>query len=113
MDDGTPSIWVTCPACGDQRLRPSALHITVYSHGRNVYRFFCHQCADEVVKPVPQETCELLLEAGVEYNEVHVPAEVLEHPPAHVPPISPDDVLEFILELRQMRPASSLDAAGS
>lgn len=97
-----PLIIAACPECGRQELRPSALHLTVFSHGEgHTYAFFCPGCTEEITQPASQEIVLLLMRAGVSSSEVEVPLEVLEHPPASVPAISVDDVMEFVVGLRQ------------
>lgn len=94
-------IRAECDRCGPQDLRPTALHLTVFSHGEgHHYAFFCPGCTEEVVHPADLDVCLLLRGAGVAASEVIVPLEVLEHPPASIPPISPDDVMEFVVRLR-------------
>lgn len=96
------TIIAACPDCGPQNLRPSALHLTVYSHGEgHTYAFFCPGCTEEVTRAASEEVLMQLMNAGVSSSEVIVPLEVLEHPPVTAPPISVDDVMEFVVELRQ------------
>jgi len=90
----------TCPTCGPRELRASALHLTVFDHGRNAfYAFFCPGCTDEVRHSADIDTLVLLSQAGVGCTEIHVPDEVLD-PARTGPPISPDDVMEFAVALR-------------
>lgn len=92
---------VTCPECGPQTLKASGLHLTRYSHGdHHSYAFFCPVCTDEVTRPASAEIVVLLMQAGVHSTQIHVPDEVLEHPPDAVPAITAEDVMEFVTELR-------------
>lgn len=95
-----PKIIATCPECGPQNLAPTGMHLTVYSHGENhTYEFFCPTCFDEVLRPASQEVVDLLHNAGVRQDTIEVPLEVLEHP-AGAPPLTVDDLMDFVTDLR-------------
>lgn len=90
-----------CPTCGVQTLRPTAFHLTTMSAGAgHFYTFFCPICTEEIRVPCSEYIVYVLLDIGVANHEVHVPAEVAEHPGELAPPISPDDVMDFVTALR-------------
>lgn len=101
-------IKVTCPICGEQELRPSGLHLTVFDAGdAHFYEFFCPGCHEHVRKPADETIQGLLMSADVEHTFEHVPLEVLE---AHNgPSITVDDVMDFVVALR--RKSSDLTSA--
>jgi len=97
----TVTFTVTCPTCGDQDLRASALHLTVFDHGRNsFYSFFCPGCTEEVRHRADIDVLIVLCQAEVACTEIHVPDECLD-PARSGPPISSDDVMDFVVALRE------------
>lgn len=90
-----------CPTCGVQTLRPAAFHLTIMSAGAgHFYTFFCPCCTEEIRTPCTERIVCIMLDVGVANHEVKVPAEIAEHPPLDAPPISPDDVMDFVSALR-------------
>lgn len=107
FDPTTSIVHMTCPCCGAQELRPSALHVTVFDVDKpHRIAFFCPGCTEEITHLLSAEACQFLIhEMGVGYAYMDVPAEALEEKTG--PPISPDDVLEFALRIRGITPMFS------
>lgn len=95
-----PTIKASCYLCGDVSLPSTDLDLTVYTCGPErsaEYGFLCPTCGEAVVKPADDEVI-ALLEPHVHVNRVRIPAEMREHP-VGLPPISSDDLLDFMLDL--------------
>jgi hypothetical protein len=94
-------IRVKCGFCkAESELRPSGIHLWAYDHGQQTYSFFCPKCTEENVKDAPDQVLNLLLAGGVAMSIIHVPLEFLE--PKEGPPISCDDVMDFVVALRDV-----------
>lgn len=74
------------------RYKMSALHVACYVHGGCTLSFFCLSCRQQSEFTIPFELGRDLVRAGASSTVVYGPAEVLERPPADVPPIAPLDV---------------------
>lgn len=99
------TITADCPSCGPQCLRVSAYHLTIFDTGENCYySFFCPGCTEEIRGDADLDLVVILLEAGVTATEVLVPDEVLDPVRHGGPPISPDDVMDFVVGLRNADP---------
>lgn len=86
-------IKVVCPSCGEIDLKPQDIHLQVSAgHGRDVYRFRCPTCRDEIEKPADLRVVHLLISGGVQQEAVR-------ESPAVGPEFTWDDVLAFYLLL--------------
>jgi len=99
------TIKTSCFICGDVELRAPmmSLHIFENALDRSYYSFRCPNCGDKVVKSADDECIELLSAAagaGLIINRVTIPDEALEQHVGWI--ITPDDVLDFTLSLREM-----------
>jgi predicted RNA-binding Zn-ribbon protein involved in translation (DUF1610 family) len=91
----------TCPACGNVSLAPGDIAVTInkLSAEGPTYSFTCPECGEVVTKPATDEVQYLLKTAiGVRWNVIHVPAELTE-PRGDGPPLTADDVDDFIISL--------------
>lgn len=112
-------IRATCPSCGEVDLRPDDIRLEIVgdspatvSEG-SYYAFCCPDCAGTVTKPADDRIARLLRSGGVAvtYRSVspHLDAEIaravglLDHPEGMpvVPPLTPDDLLDFHLLLER------------
>lgn len=93
------TILSSCPQCGRVELEPAELTLVVFDlKERSHYRFHCEGCDQDVVKPADEQVVALLAQGGVLPEMRSFPQEALEeHEGA---PVSIDEVLEFILALR-------------
>ncbi len=105
------TIRATCPRCGEVDLTPEQILLTIVraedtpvgpdSH----YAFDCPTCSATIKKPADERIAHLLTTGGVEVvvfgmedlDEQLARLTVLPHPerPAHGPPLSYDDLLDF------------------
>lgn len=93
-------IKATCSECRkDIELCNTAIHVTLFDHGRgHYYSFFCPVCFQRSKTFCDDFVVELLCGDGlVRSTLVHVPDEFLEVKGG--PVISPDDVMDFVLGL--------------
>jgi hypothetical protein len=94
------TIRASCPSCGDVELTIRDVTVRVSAiDARGSYAFRCPSCAIYVTKPADERIVELLLSAGVDQEDWHVPAEMLE--PRHGSAITYDDLLDFHAQLQQ------------
>lgn len=84
----------TCPRCGKVSLAPEQIELWVFpdGFGEDGYAFTCPSCHERIRKPASADIIRLLHTGGVEPIER---AGHPEAPPAGLPPISHDDLLEF------------------
>jgi len=79
---GQASINAICPTCGECKLTPSALHMTVYDTGTNGrYTFFCPKCYEQIERSMDIELVKMLKACGVRFTIIAVPAEFKERKP--------------------------------
>lgn len=99
MYEDLPAITASCSECAaESTLRPSAFRMTIFDSGRgSYYSFFCPSCTEESRRELDPALEVILCRFGVRLTLVHVPLEVLE--PKGGPPISPEDVMDFVLDL--------------
>ena len=91
-------IKATCPSCGEVALRESAVLLTIFDWGDfDTYSFFCPSCKAEVTKQARPDVV-AVLEHVVHVKRLHVPMEIQEGGRTG-PALTPDDAMEFILEL--------------
>jgi len=97
-----PSIQVACGVCCNiSMLRASAFHVTVFDSGvGDYYSFFCPHCTEESRHPMDEALVLTFTRLGVRLTVEHVPLEVLE--PKGGPPISSDDIMDFVLEMASL-----------
>lgn len=88
------TIKATCPECGEVSLRPDHLELRVFAEPdeQDYYAFDCPGCGDRVRKSADARIVRLLRTGGVEPVE---PATHPERPPAGLPPITRDELLDF------------------
>ena len=93
------TIRANCPSCGDVQLRASDLTVRVCSDDdQGSYNFRCPGCERAVAKEASRRIVDLLVSSGVRMQVWRRPAEMFE---SHTgPSISPDDLLDFHLLLR-------------
>lgn len=86
MVSGT-TIRTNCPRCGVVDITDSkAVSI---GHDKTTYEFICPSCEEVVIKDADRKVVSLLVAAGVEVASPPLP------PAPHVPPITPDEILDF------------------
>lgn len=85
-----------CPVCGPVRLTPSGIRLTLGLTA--LYWFSCPCCNDRVSHEADPHVITLLTGVGIVPEKV--PAEALEQ--FDGPPINMDDVLDFMLALRDL-----------
>jgi hypothetical protein len=104
-------IKATCPSCGDVELSRDQVRLVVHPiPDRSFYGFTCTRCGDPVRKPAGDEVVRLLTMGGVIAERVVVPAEALE---THCgPPITVDEVLDFVAWLGAAAPVVEAAASG-
>ena len=110
------TIKADCPACGVVRLRIPDLTVRVCADDdtRGSYRFRCPRCESVVVHPASAPVCSLLVSVGVDEELWHLPAELDERRAGPgLPPLAPDDLLDFHLMLGQDDWPARLAAASS
>ena len=97
-------VTVSCPDCAKERgtspfvMQSTGIHLTLFDTGVGAfYTFFCPHCYTEVSKPADDSLVGLML-GYVPSTLVHVPDEMGDENRAG-PPISSDDVMDFIIEL--------------
>lgn len=94
-------IRVNCEICSkESELAPKGLHLYIYSSGVQFYSFFCPSCKSECRKDASDAVVSLLTQGGVDMSCVNVPEEFLEKKAG--PPISNDDVMDFVKELTSL-----------
>lgn len=87
------TITTTCDHCGTGAVyKPSAIRLTLYTHGVVVMEFFCIMCRLENHRIIDVDLGQHLELAGVVTTIVHTPGELLEHPPEGSPPVTDLDV---------------------
>lgn len=88
------TIKATCPECGEVSLRPADVELRVFaaSEEQDYYAFACPECGDRIHKSADARIIRLLRTGGVEPVET---ATHPEHPPAGLPPITRDELLDF------------------
>ena len=92
------TIRANCPNCGDVHLKASNLTIRVCADDEvGSYTFDCPTCSVPVAKEASRRIIDLLVSTGVPMEVWKLPAEIFETHEG--PPISPDDLLDFHLEL--------------
>jgi len=94
-------IKVTSACCGTHQLPASAFFLTVYDGGNgDRLMFFCPRCKDEVGEWVNSLTGKTLVNLGVRSTTIVVPHEARERKGG--PPITIEDVLDFIVDMHTM-----------
>jgi hypothetical protein len=87
-------IKATCSDCGDVELRSKDVRVRMcLDGGAATYLFRCPVCRMVEVRNADDHVVDVLLAAGVDCTEWHLPAEL--HEPHLGGPISHDDVLDF------------------
>ena len=106
-------VKTTCKRCGDIELSPKAIELRICSVlERSVYAFTCPSCSSSIIKPADdQRIISLLRSVGVPSVGWQIPAEADE--PRDGPPLSNDDLLDFMLDLEQPDWIDRLTAARS
>ncbi len=91
-------IRVTCPSCGDLRLRSAEVTIrTLLGKPGGEYRWNC-KCGI-VVKTAPEHIISLLRASGVEEEVWELPLELMEHPVDGM--LSEDDLIDLELAYKE------------
>lgn len=91
-------IKATCPTDGEVTLRETGVLLTIMDWGTgSTYTFFCPTCKEQIIKEAPADVI-ALLENVVHVKRVHVPLEIQEGNRSG-PPLTTDDLMEFIVEL--------------
>lgn len=92
------TVRATCDRCGDVEFTTADVVVrTCLENDRSTYAFCCPLCGGRIVKDAPPRVVDLLVVAGAEYVQWHLPAELAEHHAGQ--PITHDDLLEFHDEL--------------
>lgn len=87
-------IRATCTDCGDVELRSRDISVrSCADNGESTYFFRCPVCRMVEVRPAESHVVDVLLAAGVEITEWHLPAELTERHEGRA--ITHDDVLDF------------------
>lgn len=93
------TIRANCPSCGDVQLRATDLVVRVCSDDESgSYCFRCPACEKAVAKEASRRIIDLLVSSGVRMQVWRLPAEL--HEPHLGPTVTPDDLLDFHLLLR-------------
>ncbi len=93
------TIRANCPSCGDVQLKAADLTVRVCSDDdTGSYCFRCPSCERAVAKDASRRIVDLLVSSGVRLQVWRRPAELLE--PHEGPTLTPDDLLDFHLLLR-------------
>lgn len=94
------TIRANCPSCGDVQLRAFDITVRVCSDDdRGSYCFRCPSCDRAVAKEASRRIVDLLVSSGVRMQVWRRPTELLETHDG--PPLTPDDLLDFHLLLRE------------
>lgn len=89
-------ITTTCPVCGEIETPLDAVVLRVNEEtARALCSIRCVICGSRYTKPVDDSSCLLLETFGVRIEEWTRPAEVDERP-AHLPPMSPEEIDTFV-----------------
>jgi hypothetical protein len=90
------TITVVCDHCGAGAVyKPSAIAVTIYTHGVIVMEFFCVKCREENRRVIGMDLAEHLALVGVQATVVRTPLELMEHPSPDTPPITEVEVELF------------------
>jgi predicted RNA-binding Zn-ribbon protein involved in translation (DUF1610 family) len=103
------TILATCPACGEIRLAPDDVvltlarqrYFTAAREADHVYAFSCPECGTVVRKTASDHVARLLMGAGVMPHVDDVPLEALE--PKHGPALTLDDLIDLHFEIDDPR----------
>ncbi|MBL8121812.1 hypothetical protein JNM87_03615 [Candidatus Saccharibacteria bacterium] len=97
------TIKASCPECGDVELLPRQVRLVIWNTlEKNYYSFVCPRCFEEVCKPANEVVAEQLTSGGVIAEHYHIPEEVKESASITMPPITPEEVSNFVIDLGQV-----------
>ncbi len=111
MESGTEAVHArvsaVCPSCGTVELSGAELTLVrCRAGGPSWYVFDCLGCVRQVRKPAGAAVTAALLRGGITVCEL--PAEVLEQRTAERRPMTGDELLDVLLELRTTDDVSAL-----
>ena len=94
------TVRAQCPTCGDVALGIEHLTVRTCDDGVTpaLYRFRCPSCDDMVTRNASPRIVDLLVSAGAAEEHWRWPAELGERPSG--PPLTPDDLLDLHVMLR-------------
>lgn len=91
------TIIAHCPVCGEVKLKPEDVVLDIDMCGPNFYRFACSGCDDTIEKPADERIVRLLMSGGVHARFRRFGDRYDDD----APPITNDEVLDFILQLER------------